>query len=653
LMEFEGIMVKSNMRAATLGVVLMAQTMLAANAQQSPRTVGYACPFCDLRGIDMSNQDLSDSNLQGANLSGANLSGAILNGVMLARANLSNADLSNARLGRSAKGRADLSAANLAGARLQGAIFDGTDLEYADLSQANLTGVDLSRVIGRNMPSPAADADVTCGAADLSRLTQRVYVSMGGTDSDHCGAAPSSACATIGRALALCGGPQLQTCGVLVMTGRYKLGNFVELDSPSPQTGSQLYGGCTANGTPGSEDLQSLIEAPFGKPAIVAEGGLIQGFKIVGSDSPPGQESVALRVLESDVTVKNTRILGGQVVAGAGAAPPNSAKGDDGVAARGAVAGRSNACPRAAGGNGSVIYQVSAKWKFANTGVNCDNHCSDWNCWGYGAWAGAAGGAPGRGRCTTNQCPGFGDQGDQGSPGAAGANGACGGGGQANRDAFGQFADGVWRAAFGSPGALGADGGGGGGGGAGGYKGGSCGPWNRYEGDGNQGGGGGGGGCRGAAGFAGNGGGASFAVEAYQPFSLVNSAIVGGIGGDGSNGADGASGGGIGSGAAGLDEHNGADGGSGGNGGGGGASGGGAGGNGGSAVGVVFAPPWGYRRGGSLITDAGTIYYLGASGAPGKGGQGGTASVTGACTGAKGADGVAGVVADKYPNVSR
>ena len=181
----------------------------------------YICPYCNLAGVDLSNQNLTNANLHGADLSNANLSGATLNGAELADANLTGANLSNAVLDPSADGDADLSSANLSGAVFTGAQMQGTDFEYTDMSGADFSSSDLTRArIGpsprtglhkgrktsfRNARLPAGlklDAatsdssgaqmatasaamagttafEVNCGASDLSPLTSAVYVATG------------------------------------------------------------------------------------------------------------------------------------------------------------------------------------------------------------------------------------------------------------------------------------------------------------------------------------------------------------------------------------------------------------------------------------------------------------------------------------------
>src|SRR5260370_13714670 len=261
----------------------------------------FSCPFCQLQKADLSGQNFTDANLQGANLEGANLRGAILDGAMLFGANLRGANLENAKLARSAKGPVDLSKADLTGANLQGAQFTGTDLQYTTFTAGELSSAHLSSVVlgpQQEHKDARVGADVTCGKADLSKLTSRIYVTTSGTDSDTCGASYTQACKTIGKGIARC---EAKGCGVLVGWGEYQPAQTIAL-----RDGVNIYGGYVSANPTGSEFRWRVDPPANGQPAVQANaindiGVLFQGFKLAGSNagSPTGGASITLLVTSS------------------------------------------------------------------------------------------------------------------------------------------------------------------------------------------------------------------------------------------------------------------------------------------------------------------------------------------------------------------
>lgn len=607
----------------------------AKSVQRPPgASIGFSCPFCDLRGADMAGSNLTDANLQGANLEGANLNNANLIGAELAGANLSNANLEGAKLGRSPKGPTDLSGANLTGAKLRGASLDGTDLQYTDLSRTDQAGVDLSKAVMPKLPAAGSDAPWTCNGADLSRLQTRIYVSTNGTDSESCGTDSGKPCATISTGISRCGGAN--ACGVLVQWGEYKPTATIALTD-----GVNVYGGCVPS-TAVVTGVQSLVNAPTsGRPAISATGiskteTILQGFRLQGSAAqwPFGAASVTLLIANSSkLTIVDTRILANSGAPGQSGGGGRA--GAAGVNGSGASGGTQNACSWTAGGSGSVVMGV---YLTGNEGsFTCNPTCSANACWGYvGGNGGGPGGQWGNGNCAwCSQSRGATGNGGTGGRDAT----SCGGKGNASGNIAGSFSGTTWQASIGGTGGAGNAGSGGGGGGAGGYRAGYCFGQRTWEG--NQGGGGGSGGCAGGGGVGGQQGGASLGIAVIaSSFALTNSALVGGIGGGGGTGGIGGQGGARSSGAGGLGDHGGGYGGSGGGGGAGSAAGGGAGGNGGPAVGMALVTN-------SRVIDAGTVYYTGASGAVGGFGSGGQPIVAGLCSGANGDTGRPGLAADK------
>ncbi|HEY0836067.1 MAG TPA: pentapeptide repeat-containing protein, partial [Azospirillum sp.] len=417
--------------AATLAFFLPAGTAAAADAATK------ICPFCSLKGANLSGQDLTDANLQGADLQGADLSNAVLDGANLAGANLSGAKLTGASLKASAKGPADLSLANLSGADFTNATLGGADLQHADLTGAKLTGADLTDAItvkqGTVREAATATSDVSaaeatvCGKADTSALKASIHVAPGGTDGDACGTSAAQACATIAKGIARCTGTA--GCGVLVAWGQYTLTDTIVL-----QDGVNVYGGCMPAAQAG-DGLQSLVSAPAdGKPAMSASnangtGITVQGFRLMGSAAAAGgNASVTLLASSAKLTVKDSRIA-----AGAGSDGANGKDGGAGTAGGGGsgrTAGTNASCQNTSGGKGGSARTVDVIVSF--TSYSCDKSCSENDCAGYQGQPGqtgfrSAGGKVGSDVCSTcaSGDPGAGTAGGDGTHGSCGSAGAA------------------------------------------------------------------------------------------------------------------------------------------------------------------------------------------------------------------------------------
>lgn len=636
----------------------------------------YACPHCNLRGVDLSGRNLTNANLQGAVLSNARLRGTNLAGAELAGADLSGADLTDAILTASDRGNADLSSSNLSAAILTGAQLAGTDLEYANLAGADFSRTDLSlarlgpaprtgisggrrtsfrhavlpaRLVlspetsdsshaTRAQPSPAAVTagafGVSCGASDLGGLVRAVHVAPSGKDGAECGTSLETACATLAQGLRTCSG---SSCGVLVGYGEYPQASPLAL-----RDGVSIYGGCVAAGQ-NSAGLLSLIKAPAnGAPAVTAtaitSATRIENLKISGSPATaPGTPSVALQISNSSgLHIANAEVYAGPGAAGASGAAPGVA--GRGGAGSGRTAGTNAACSGSSGGAGSIKMAVSVD--VGAVTYSCNATCSDNSCYGYDAQPGttgtwARGGQWGEPNCT--ECPR--SSGKTGNSGAAGTTASCGSRGIVTADTRGRFNGTTWLAGQGGNGTPGGNGGGGAGGGAGGYKAGAC-FWVKTQDDGNTGGGGGAGGCGGGPGGGGQQGGGSFAlVNAGSRLDISSSRLVGGLGGTGGRGADGATGAIGGDGAGGASGGGGGTGGTGGKGGAGGGGGGGAGGNGGPSVAAALV-------GNATLVGSRLVFYSGSGGGGGGGGTGAASGVA-ACTAGNGDGGAVGLAVDQ------
>lgn len=598
-----------------------------------------SCPGCDLREVNLSGRDLSRANFAGADLTGADFRGstltdtifigATLTGARFDGANLTGADLSSARLEGAILESATLTNANLQHARLGGANLGSAKLQGA------LAGPDVS-LTGEPLEAIGAADDALCGYADLTPITRRVYVSPSGTDSDSCGATVGSACKTIQKGFARCGG-QITGCGVLVMYGEYQLPQTLKYEP-----GVSLYGGCVPRQRWKKEYFSTILAPPGGVPAIFSQGvmshrSVMQGFTVIGSNATArGAASVAMVVRSSSrLELLNNTIVAGE--GGAGLPGSDAQPGAAGGNGNGRTGGTSG-CGSPSGGKGAGVMNVSVQT--SGLRFTCNPSCPDNNCYGYAGEAGSTGrwqggGKWGRGNCT--ECGSA--AGDNGEDGASGHPAPCGPGGAVSPDNRGTFSDTTWAPSVSSGGTGGGVGGGGGGGGSGGYRGIFC-FWVTTENSGNTGGGGGGGGCPSLPGGGGQQGGASFAIVTKITMLNMNDCrIIGARGGAGGRGGNGAKGGAGGTGAGGASGGNAGTGGRGGNGGPGGSSGGGAGGNGGPSVLIAMLQE-------TILNVTGTTYYGGTSGLPGSSGIGGATADAGNCSGANGAQGINGVVAD-------
>lgn len=643
----------------------------------------YSCPYCNLEGIDLSDRILTDVNFAGANLRNADLRHTVLKGAMLAGADLTGAQLDEAQLEDSETGPANLSRANLTGASFKGADLAGADLQFATLHGTDLSGLDLTAVTfgpriksgwaeGRKtsfrgarlrhefqadaetmdlegvrwqgtapaaLDAMAADPVIACGAADLSHLDSRIYVSASGEDTATCGTSYSKACRTIEKGIARCAAAG---CGVLVSWDEYPLASTVEMRS-----GIDLYGGCLPESQASPSYFSAVIAAPGGLPAVKARGlsvpTVIQGFQLTGSAAAgsDGAMSVALQVENS----LRLAVLTSEIIASSGAP---GAPGDQGNAGTrggngsGRNGGAVGACSNSAGGLGAVQKQVDTDGSFSGK-ITCYKKCDSGNnyCNGYAGSPGTSGTRSGggnraSGKCTNECGP---SRGPSGGTGSTGQPGKCGARGAASADVAGRFVGSNWVGSRGAAGTAGGAAGGGGGGGAGSYLVSYC-FWVTGNDPGNSGGGGGAGGCGAQPGNGASQGGASFALLAFDStLDLTGTTIVGGHGGDGGVGGAGLSGGAGGSGAAGASSTDGGYGGAGGAGGPGGGSGGSAGGNGGPAVGVA-------KVGTVNIAQPAALFYPGESGKVGNGGRGGAPVAGSACTAPDGENGKPGLVAD-------
>ena len=277
----------------------------------------FSCPSCDLSGIDFTGRDLTNANLAGANLTKANFSKAILNGAILARANLTGAILDSAQLNKSNRGAASLAMAILNGTSLKQAQMDGVDLQFAVLQNTDLDSA-LSTIkvpvkISEKSFVSAATNTISCGSANLSALSSRIYVSPDGKDSDSCGVSLTQACQTIAQGINRC---SASGCGVLVEWAQYNLTTSLQL-----RNGVNVYGGCLASSQP-QAGLASIINAPNGGQAAVQANQIttptiLQGFKLIGTPATGNNGSPSFTFVIS--SSPNLTLLDTEVIAGNGA----------------------------------------------------------------------------------------------------------------------------------------------------------------------------------------------------------------------------------------------------------------------------------------------------------------------------------------------
>ena len=107
------------------------------------------CPWCDLRGADLTNLRLDGVDLGGADLTEADLSDAVLTGV----------DLTGA----------DLTGAVLTGADLTGTDLTGADLDQVDLSATVLEGAKLERAYCDWATRLPPETNLVCAGVTIER----------------------------------------------------------------------------------------------------------------------------------------------------------------------------------------------------------------------------------------------------------------------------------------------------------------------------------------------------------------------------------------------------------------------------------------------------------------------------------------------------
>ena len=519
-------------------------------------------------------------------------------------------------------------------------------------------------------PPASSLPPATCGTADLSALSSRIYVSPKGSDTNSCGSSTASACLTLQQGIERCGGPG---CGVLVRYGRYPTTTTISL-----KDGVNVYGGCVFSDSPppdsaAAANYRTEIDASpavAGSAAISATAinapTLLHGIVVLAKEeTAAGQASIAMSVNASKgVSLRSVTLIAGR---GGNGAPGQTTDGAEGFAGSKPVSQEVGGAGGAActsspqnvvghGGPGADYQQIQG---------DCNQYCGDWWCTcnnanapkstgvsgaASGSVTGGVGGLPGAPGCGCLRQ----DNVPDGPPGLPGAPGACGIEGGAPSDLFGTVSGTRWVATSSGSGGIGSVGSGGGGGGSGGMSAFTnfhmC-TW--YPGL--PGGGGGGGGCGGPGGTGGGQGGASIALllvnSSVAGGEIVNS-LVPGPGGTGGTGAKGGSGGMGGPGETGSPGHTidvgrestctgfgPGSGGKGGAGGQGGAGGGGGAGTGGPSIGIALAA-------GSTNPAWQTIYVglPGSPGSPGNGGQNTAQPVTqpNPCKGAEGRPGASG-----------
>jgi hypothetical protein len=500
------------------------------------------------------------------------------------------------------------------------------------------------QVVGPVLGAPP----VSCGDADLSGLSEKIYVSPTGFDNSGCGLAVVSPCASISQGIANCAP---SGCGVLVRYGRYQTSATIAI-----RNGVNVYGGCVFEGP--SHNYRTVIEmspapgtAP-GTPAISAASintpTTVHGLVVLGKDeTAAGTASIAMTVSASKgLTLVESTLLAGKGGDGAAGGSSQGQRGGDGQSGNGGSGGGGGgagpSCPSnhtsSAGDGGGGGDGLKGELKFPYFCLftcPCGYPNLDASLGHQGMASGSAGGGVGGARawgahyCTAPA----GTEDFYGKTGGFGSAGACANqGGTQNSLLWGTAnpQSGTWLPGAGNGGAAGSVGSGGGGGSSGGYCVGFPDGLHPVFVHGYPGGGGGGGGCGGVGGSGGQQGGASISLV------LVNSTVAGvpsknslipGPGGRGGNGGTGGAGGFGGSGGPGYpagptkvsSDDCPAPSGSGGPGGQGGAGSGGSGGNGGPSIGIALV------AGSPDPTSPGNYpgIYAGLPGAPGGRGPGG------------------------------
>ena len=220
-----------------------------------------------------------------------------------------------------------------------------------------LTALNVARCVGDignadgqlicNGGQPAEPVADRCGDVDVWNLTSHIYVSPKGTDSDSCGASPSSPCGSIQRGIDRCGA---KGCGVLVRYGLYSLTEPIRLRQEV-----SVYGRCVFDGDSDRKYRSVIVAPPDGKPGIIADKILLRtvldGVFVRGSDATsPGGASIAMTVSNSTgLAIEHTILSSGK---GADGAPGQTLLGNSGEGgaepqwvAGGPGGGGGQACP--------------------------------------------------------------------------------------------------------------------------------------------------------------------------------------------------------------------------------------------------------------------------------------------------------------------
>lgn len=386
--------------------------------------------------------------------------------------------------------------------------------EFSSLVPVDCNDADANVKPGAPDVPDDAFVDTDCDSVD-GDMDRAIFIGTSGSDG-NIGTTPSTAVATLGRALLLSGSSRDQ---ILVETGTYGVSAAVDLKS-----GVSLYSGYSSNFTFRDASRATITSSAINAVSANALSGpvTIDQINLSATDrSGAGEGSLTVKVVGSGsfLTLRNSTVLAGRGGAG-------SAGGNGGSGANGSIGG--NASGSNPGGGGAPGGGAGGAGRTQNTGLSGANGSSN------GSAYGGTGGTPRNGGL------GCGDGDPQsGNPGGGGANGGPGSHGGAG-NGTGVFSNGTWAASGGGAGGSGITGGGGGGGASGGGEncqtcpcfGGCC--FCVYCGTGQ---GGGGGGGSGGAGGAGAGGG-------FGANSSSNTNGDGGGGGPGGNGGAAGCGGG-------------------------------------------------------------------------------------------------------------
>lgn len=633
---------------AILGCCLLGSELL---AQES--NADYACPHCDLDGVDFSNRDLSQANFSGASLRGANFRHAILNGTIFHNADLSNAHFEGAQIGASPKGITRFTGANLRTARFGKAIFSVADFQYADLSCADLSYTDIRTLVfgavlhfekadrcepkfqgakistefaaqwpNLNMneaqkpqtkAAKSGDSSTNEKTSGATKESEKIWVSPSGLNDATCGTTWTAPCKTIAYAIAKA------EDGVSSLYLKY--GTYPAETTLLVQKRISLYGGYF-QGKP--TIYQSRIIGPSnGDPVLVIEG-IFGDYTFSGLILDPqpnktqGKASVALEIAHSGtITLENILINAAQAsdgrpgVNGKNGRDGGSGENGDESSRRISKGGRGYGNNDGGAGGHSKSDSAGKAGQPGTTGFSAPGAFLDRNH------------PPNQIYCEDgNHEP---VTGIQPKPGTHGKNGHAGRAGISASSLAGDFTGLTWSSVPSGSGGHGGDGGGGGGGALG-----AAIDWvdaelstisNTVEG---LPGGGGGAGGTGATGGTGGWSGAPSIGILLNNVAIAfgkNVVIVGAKGSAGGAGGNGGDGGERGNGGAPavpdrqICFKTGGPGSAGGAGGNGGSGGGGAGGNGGASLGIVISVAGPFLKGNPTV-------YLGSAGTPGTGGNG-------------------------------